>query len=206
MIKLHRSPMTRSLRIVWLLEELGLAYELDSVAFERPTGKPFAQKTPTGKVPTLEDDGVTPFESGAILEYILERYGKGQLAPAVGSPLRGPFLQWVHFAESTAFGGLGNIAWHTLTRQDADRVADAMSDYRSWATAALDVLERELAGREFVLGAGFSGADVMLGYTLLVARAFGVLSAGHPAANAYLDRLVARAYGRRRAESPGDSS
>jgi glutathione S-transferase len=192
-IKLYHSPWSRSVRIVWLLEELGLPYELRSVQLEPPAPKPFAQKTPFGKVPAIEDGETAMFESGAILEYILDKYGAGRLSPPRDSALRGPFLQWVHFADSTAFAGLGNIAWHTMFRQDAQKVPEAISDYRMWAGAALDVLESALAGRDFVLGAEFSGADVMLGYTLLVAKSFGVLSGdAHPNVEAYLRRLTAR--------------
>ena len=84
MITLYHAPLSRSVRIVWLLEELGLPYELRTVALESPAPKPFAQKTPSGKVPTIEDGGVALFESGAILQYVLEKYGDGRLAPAAG--------------------------------------------------------------------------------------------------------------------------
>lgn len=193
MIRLYHSPWSRSVRIVWLLEELGLPYELKSAPLAPPTPKPFAQHTPFGKVPAIEDGATTMFESGAILEYILEKYGDGRLAPPSDSPLRGPFLQWVHFAEATAFSGLGNIAWHTMFRQDAEKLPEAIADYRTWAAAGLDTLESALAGREYVLGAEFSGADIMLGYTVLIARSFGVLSAQtHPNVDGYLERLTAR--------------
>jgi glutathione S-transferase len=192
MIKLYHAPLSRSVRILWLLEELGLPYQLESSPLEPPAPRPFAQRTPSGKVPTIEDDGITIFESGAILEYVLERYAKGRLAPAPGSPLRGPFLQWIHFAEATLFPGLGNIAWHTRFKQDAEAVAGAIADYRSWAEAGLDSLERQLDGKPFVLGEDFSGADIMLGYTLLVAKAFGVLTDAYPLTDAYLGRLTER--------------
>jgi len=192
MLTLYHAPLSRSVRIVWLLEELGLPYELRAAPLEPPSPKPFAQKTPTGKVPTLEDGGTVLFESGAILEYVLERYGNGRLAPPVGSTLRAPFLQWVHFAEATAFTGLGNIAWHTRFKLDADRVADAVADYRRWAEASMDVLERALADREYLLGAELSGADIMVGYTVLVAKALGVIGESHPAVGAYLARLTER--------------
>ena len=191
MIKLYHAPLSRSVRVVWLLEEMGLPYELRAAPLEPTMPKPFAQKTPTGKVPTIEDDGVTMFESGAILEYVLEKYGGGRLAPAPGSPLRGPFLQWVHFAE-TAFTGLGNIAWHTRFKQDADRVADAVADYARWAEASLDALERELADKPFLLGDEFSAADIGIGYTVLVAKALGLVGEAHPAVDAYLARLTER--------------
>jgi glutathione S-transferase len=191
-IKLYHSPLTRSVRVLWLLEEMGLPYELQAAPLEPPAPKPFAQKTPTGKVPTIEDDGVTIFESGAIVEYLLEKYGNHGLAPAVGSPLRGPFLQWVHFADATAFTGLGNIAWHTRFKGDAERVADALADYRAWAEASLDSLERNLRGKNYLLGAEFSAADVMVGYTVLVAKAMGLIGAEHPSVDAYLARLTER--------------
>jgi glutathione S-transferase len=191
-IKLYHAPLSRSVRVLWLLEELGLPYELHAAPLEPPAPKPFAQNTPSGKVPTVEDDGVTIFESGAIVEYLLEKHGSQGLAPPVGSPLRGPFLQWVHFADATAFTGLGNIAWHTRFKGDAERVADALADYRMWAEAALDTLERTLRDREFLLGAEFSAADVMVGYTVLVAKAMGLVGEDHRAVDAYLARLTER--------------
>lgn len=191
MLTLYHSPMARSARIYWLLEELGVPYELRPVAFVPPE-RPFSQATPTGKVPTLEDGDVTLFESGAILEWILERHGDGRLAPSPGSPERARFLQWIHFAESTAFAGLGNIAWHRMRRKDADELPTAMADYTAWTTAALDVVEQALAEGPYLLGQEFSGADVMVGYTVQIAAWFGLVGAAHPRVAAYLARLAAR--------------
>jgi glutathione S-transferase len=191
MITLYHAPLSRSLRIVWLLEELALPYQLERMEFVPPE-RPFGQRTPTGKFPTLVDGDVTIFESGAIVEYVLERHGGGRLAPAPGTPSRGPYLQWVHFAEATAFPPLGNLAWHRMRRNDAESMPTAIADYTSWAEASLDALEHALDGREFLLPEGFSGADVMMGYTLWVARAFRILDDRHPAMDAYLTRLLAR--------------
>ena len=193
MLKLYHAARTRSVRIYWLLEELGVPYELEMVAFKPPLppAKPFAQSSPFGKVPALQDGDVKMFESGAILEYILERYGRGRLAPPPGTPLRGPFLQWVHFAEATAFPPLGNIAWH-MFKQDADSIPDAIADYRRWAGAALDVLEQALSGNEYLLGAEFSGADIMMGYTVQCAKWFGLLTDSYPNLAGYLARLETR--------------
>ena len=193
MIKLYHSPRTRSVRIYWLLEELGVPYELEVVAFKSPLppAKPFAQRSPFGKVPALQDGDLEMFESGAILEYILERYGQGRLAPAPGTPRRGPFLQWVHFAEATAFPPIGNIAWHVV-KQDAERIPSAIADYRTWAGATMDVLEQALSGNQYLLGADFSGADIMMGYTLECAKWFGLLTDDYPNLIEYLARLEAR--------------
>ena len=191
MIKLYHAPLTRSVRIYWLLEELGIAYELETVSFRSDT-IPFGQATPVGKLPAIQDGDLTMFESGAILEYIIERYGKGRLAPPPGSSLRGQYLQWVHFAEATAFPPLGNLAWHVLFKKDAETIPTAMADYRRLAAAALQVVETALTHREFLLESGFSGADIMMGFTLGCARMLGALTERFPNATAYLKRLEAR--------------
>ena len=185
MIRLYHAPLSRSVRIVWLLEELGLPYELETAELVTPTPEPFAQKTPFGKVPALEDGDVVMFESGAILEYLLERYGGGRLAPPPGSPQRGAFLQWVHFAEGTAFSGIGAIAWHTRFREDADQMPQAIEDYRTWATKSLELVEQTLVDGDYLLGSEFSGADIMVGYTVLAAKALGVIGDGFPNLDAY---------------------
>lgn len=191
MIKLYHASLTRSVRIMWLLEELGLPYELTTETFVPPS-KPFSQATPSGKFPVIQDGDVTMSESGAILEYILERYGNGRLAPAIGTPDRAAYLQWIHFAESTAFPPLGQIAFHTLFKPEAERIPAVVTDGRATAKAALDVLEKALAGREYLVGKELTGADVMMGYTLMVASYVGVLETDHPNVSAYFARLSAR--------------
>jgi glutathione S-transferase len=191
MIKLYHAPFTRSVRIYWLLEELGIPYQLETVSFQS-NAIPFGQASPAGKFPAIQDGDLTMFESGAILEYIIERYGKGRLAPAPDSSLRGRYLQWVHFAEATAFPPLGTLAWHMIFKKDADTIPTAIADYRGLATAALRVVESALDRQEYLLESGFSGADIMMGFTLAVAKALGVLTDQFPNVAAYLQRLEAR--------------
>ena len=190
-MKLYHAPHTRSMRVLWLLEELGAPYDLETVDFVTPK-TPFTQRTPSGKFPVLEDDGVVIFESGAIVEYIVERYGKGRLAPPIGSPLRGPYLQWIHFAEATAFPPLGDIVRHSFFKPEGERIPAVVEDGRERAIATLAVLERSLDGKEWLLGAEFSAADVMMGYTLHAAKLFGLLEGRFPNLNGYVDRLEAR--------------
>ena len=191
MIKLYHAQLTRSIRIMWLLEELGIPYELVTVAFKPPRHS-FEQDTPTGKFPALEDDGLVLSESGAILEYLIERYGRGRLAPPVGSPDRGPYLQWVHFAEATAFPPIGDVARHTMFLPEAERIPQVAADGRVRTTNALDVLERGLAGREYLVGKDLSGADIMMGYFLMAARMLGIVGDQHRNVAAYWERLAAR--------------
>jgi glutathione S-transferase len=190
-LKLYHAPITRSIRIRWLLEELGLPYELATIEFVPPSA-PFTQHTPTGKFPALEDGEVVMFESGAILEYVLERYGNGRLAPTVGTPARAAFLQWVHFSEATLMPPLGQLAWNLIFKSEAERNVGAVAEARRMAAAALQVVERALAGKDYLLGADFSAADIMMAYGLQSARGFGVLGDEHPGLGRYLARLEAR--------------
>lgn len=191
MLTLYHAPRTRSVRILWLLEELGLDYELRKVDFVPPS-QTFSQRTPLGKLPVIEDGDVVICESGAILEYVLERYGDGRLAPPVDSSLRGPFLQWIHFAEGTAYPPLGTIIWHSFYKRDASELPSVIDDARGRARSALDFLAKALSGREYLVGDEFSAADIMMTFTLEVARVLGVLDEGYPELSRYLSRMQER--------------
>jgi glutathione S-transferase len=193
-MKLYHCPQTRSIRIFWLLEELGVPYELVRLDFTPASLKDpeYLKVNPLGKIPSIQDGDLTMFESGAILEYILEKYGKGRLAPAPGAPARGPFLQWVHFAEATAMPPLADIAQHSLFKPESERLPAVVADARKKVVAVLDVIEKALAGKQYLLGAEFSAADIMMGYSLLLTKWFGLLSDTYPNVVAYLQRLEQR--------------
>ncbi|MGH2901220.1 MAG: glutathione S-transferase family protein [Solirubrobacteraceae bacterium] len=193
MLKLYYAPRTRSLRIAWLLEELGLPYDLERGEFSPPARAFFVQKTPLGKFPTLEDGELVMCESGAIMEYILERYGNGRLAPAIGSPKRGAFLQWLHFAEGTAFPPVGIVIWLTRYRDDGAHHAELLANARERAAAGFEFLQRELGTKAWILGDEFSAADIALGFTLGAAVMLGAIDITRFAPlDAYLARLQAR--------------
>ena len=192
MLRLYYAPRTRAVRVRWLLEELGLPYELERVPFVAPSGGFFAQATPSGKVPVLEVDGVAFGESGAILEYLVERYDDGRLAPPVGAPARGLYLQWLHFAEGTASVPLSTILWHTVYKGDAAEVPTVMADARDRAHTTLMVVERALDNSEYLPGPSFTAADIQLHFTVAAARVLGVLDDRHPNLGAYLERLAQR--------------
>jgi glutathione S-transferase len=141
MIRLWFAPRTRAVRVRWMLEELGLPYELRRVTFNVPT-QVFVQDTPFGKLPVLQDGDLTMIESGAMIEYVLERYGDGRLAPPVGSPDRGEFLQWLHYAEGTAFPPVGVIVWHQLYQGDAAAIPTVIDSARERARASIALVER----------------------------------------------------------------
>lgn len=191
MIKLYHVPGTRSVRVLWLLEELGLPYQLAEVAAS-DFRQPYSLNTPTGKVPVIEDEGQTISESGAIVEYIVERYGEGKLAPAIGAPGRGAYLQWLHFGETGLLPSMSLIFQHTVVKPEGERFAAVAEDARRVLQAGLRLLERGLEGKNYLVGNDFTAADIMVGYALIPMRKMGLLGAEYPLIDAYLDRLLAR--------------
>jgi glutathione S-transferase len=190
LITLYHAPFARSVRVLWLLEELGVPYALKTLPPISAT-TPFSQDTPTGKIPTLEDGGLVMCESIAILEYVLDRYGDGRLAPPRTSPAWGSFLQWLHYAEATAFPPLGYIARHSFALPEAERIPESAAENRRLAAKVLALPERVLAASPYLVGGEFGAADVAMGYTVGTAKLLGLLGE-LPALSAYFDRLAER--------------
>jgi glutathione S-transferase len=190
MITLYHAPYSRSVRVLWLLEELGVPHQLRTLS-PIATTTPFSQQTPTGKVPTIEDDGLVMCESIAIMEYILDRYGDGRLMPARGTREWGLLLQWMHYSESTAFPPLGYIARHSFALPAAERIEKSRDENLALAARVLALPERVLGDSEYLLGHEFTAADIAMGYTIGTARLLGILDAS-PNLVAYLGRLTAR--------------
>ena len=114
MLKLFHVPGTRSTRIIWLCEELGVPLDIERVSFspEFRMSREWLTKNPLGKVPALEDGELSMFESGAMVQYILDRYGKGLLQPMAGTPEHALYMQWSWFGEATFARPLGEIVNH----------------------------------------------------------------------------------------------
>lgn len=193
MLKLYHAKFTRSFRVLWLLEELGLPYEVKTLDFRAREHKSpaYLAVNPMGKLPAIEDGAVRMSESGAIIQYILETYGEGRLEPKPGTPERPVFLQWMHWPE-TAMVALGLLAAHTVLLPEENRdpkiAAWGAETWRDYAS----VLEAHLDGREYVTGAEFTAADVMLGYNLMVASLFRELPDSLTRVTEYYERLSAR--------------
>lgn len=194
MITLYHAPRSRSVRIYWLLEELGVPYEV-KIPFSSPTAPKspeYLKLNPLGKVPTIEDGDLAMFESGAIVEYLIEKYGKGRFAPAPGTPERGKYLQWIHFGEATAAPPLADIVVHTLFKPEAERLPAVVEDGKRRVGLVLGVLDKELVGKDYLLGSEFTGADIMVGYALFLMKLLGLMSDEYPNVVAYLARLQQR--------------
>jgi glutathione S-transferase len=174
MILLHHVPLSRSFRILWLMTEMGLdfeiaAYSIRDGSLRRPD---YLTKSPAGRVPALEIDGTTLFESGAITEYLCETRPEHGFGRAAGDPERVQYLEWLHYAETMAhlIANL-NLQWVFL-RDPAMRSPTLLKMDTRRLALTLAPLEAALAGRDYLLPSGFSGADTMLGYNLLAVPRF----------------------------------
>lgn len=192
-MKVYHAPNTRSVRAVWLLEELGLDYEIEFHKLGDPKMRSpeYLKVHPMGRVPALEDDGQVIFESGAITQYVLAKYGNGQLAPDTASPEFGNYLQWLHYAEGMIMPPVNVIVVETIllpadrrNQTNVDRAVKLLS-------RMLTAVDQRLEGREYLAGE-FSGADIMSGHATIVANRLGADVSDKPNVAAYIDRLQAR--------------
>jgi glutathione S-transferase len=167
MITIHHAPGTRGFRVIWLCEELALPYRIRKVDFsaEYRASPQWRRMNPVGKVPVMVVDGLTMFESGAMVQYLLERHGQGRLEPRRDDALYGVFLQWCWFAEATFGRATGELANHKRAFAGALE-AHVMEEMRGRARTCIAALEQGLEGRLHLLGDDFTAADVMMGYTL----------------------------------------
>ncbi len=193
MIRLHHVALSRSFRILWLLTEMGLdveivAYSITDGSLRRPD---YLAKSPAGRVPALEIDGRVLFESGAITEYLCETRPEHGFGRAPGHAERVPYLEWLHYAETMAhlIANL-NLQWVFLRAPSMRSPTLLKLDTRRLALT-LEPLEAVLAGQDYLLASGFSGADTMLGYNLLAAPHFVRLDP-FPNLRAYIARCAAR--------------
>ena len=191
MLTLYHAPFSRSLRVRWLLEELGLEYRLEKRTFAELKRPEYLALHPLGKVPALSDGAVVLFESGAILQHLLERYGEGRLEPKPGTPERALFWQWFHYAEASVAPPLGWIVRHTVLLPEGERIPAVAAGARAQALQALAPVERALEGRSWLLP-DFSAADVMMGYSVKLASLMRLLDGGTPNLAAYLARCEER--------------
>jgi glutathione S-transferase len=204
MITVHHLNNSRSQRVLWLLEELGLRYEVKRYERNRTTmlaPPELKQVHPLGKSPVITENGKTIAETGAIIEYVLERYGNGRLIPAPGSDDRLQFTYWLHYAEGSAMtplllklvfmrmplsapallrGIVKNIA-----KQGEARVADPGIKMH------VDYWDAELAKSEWFAGDAFTAADIMMSFPLEAAAQRGDAKS-RPMVKAFLDKIHAR--------------
>ena len=194
MLKIHHGKHTRSLRVVWIAEELAVTYESHHVPFDPATLKSdaFLSISPFGALPAIEDRGVRMVESGAICQYLTERYGKAPFRRELGDPDYPVYLQWLHAGEATMTPPLANIAQHTSIRPQAMRIPQVAAEAVETFRERLHVLDAHLSGKHYILGADMSAADVMVGYALHLAALFRLMDDAPAHVSAYWKRLQER--------------
>jgi glutathione S-transferase len=191
MLTVHHLNESRSQRVVWLLEELAIPYELKTYARNATTrlAPPELKAVhPLGKSPVISDGGLTVIETGAIIDYIIRHHGGGRMQPAAGTADYDLYQQWLHYAEGSAMLPL-------MLNMYVGRLKEAGAPLHprieSEITNHLGFVDDALKGREFFVGGGLTGADVQMSFVAEVARAQGKL-ASYPGFNAWLDRMHAR--------------
>jgi len=171
-ITVYHLPRSRSMRVLWLLEELGLPYNVESLDYVPGIfgGKEYTKIHPLNKVPAIKDGDMVMYESIAIMQYIMDTNATGKLAPAIDDPEYGPYLQWLHYGEST----LAPVIAALMYQRHFFPVDKRSKDVKVWAEAELakvfSMLETQLDDHDYILKSGFSAADISVGYCLLLAR------------------------------------
>jgi glutathione S-transferase len=217
MITVHHLNNSRSQRILWLLEELGLEYEVKR--YERDLKTMLAPASlravhPLGKSPVITDGDVTLAESGAIVEYLFERYGDGRLVPPAGTPERLRYTYWLHYAEGSAmpplvlkliFTQIPRAPMPALVRPIVRRIAAGVLRTFVEPQIALHVayMEGELARHTWFVGEELTAADIHMSFPIEGAAARGGLGATRPKLSAFLERIHARPAYRRALERGG---
>ena len=202
MIRVHHLNDSRSQRILWLLEELELPYELTRYQRDAKTrlAPPELKAVhPLGKSPVMEDGNVKIAESGAIVEYLIARHGRGRLGPAPDSDSWPAYVELLHYAEGS---GMLPLMLNLYVMRLGEAGAPLHKRIHAEIDNQLAYLADVLGERPFLLGEAFTGADVQMIFVFEVARAFGKLEA-HANLSAYLDRMHAREAWKRALEKGG---
>ena len=215
MLTVHHLNNSRSQRLLWLLEELGLAYEI--VRYQRlPDMRAPAELRaihPLGKSPVIIDNGNTIAESGAIIEYLIETYGQGRLIPPPKTPERLRYTYWMHYAEGSAMPPLLlKLLFTVMPKRAPALLRPVVRKVSTQVLTALvtpqlkqhmDFWEAELSKSEWFAGEAFTAADIQMSFPLEAAAARAGLEQRHPKAIAFLDRIHARPAYQRALEKGG---
>ena len=194
MLTLYHCANARSFRPLWTLEELGLPYDLKMLPFPpRFLKRDYLEINPLGTIPLLIDGDTRMTESAAICQYLATRYGPSPLAVNVDEPDYGAFLNWLHFGEATLTFPQTLVLRYRRMEPPERRLPQAADDYAQWYRSRLRAVDRALGdGREWLAAGRFTGADISVGYALLLARSLGLDVDLPPAIAAYWERLSAR--------------
>lgn len=197
MITLHHCPQSRSMRTLWLLGELGIEHRVIVHPFDKSLRKPaFLAVSPAGRVPALEIDGTCMTETGAITEYLCERFSADEMGRRPGHGERKDWLVWVHFAETISQHAAALTQQHVVLYEDHMRSPIVMKLEAARLGKCYDAIEGHLSAEghygDYFLASGFSAADVSVGQAVYMARHFAPLD-HHPATARWYALITERA-------------
>ena len=193
MLTLHFAPNSRAGRILWLLEELQLPYKLNRMDFHPKDLKSDEPRSrhPLGRVPVLDDGDVSIYESGAIVEYVLERHKNAGMKPSTDAPEFPAYLQWFHYCEGMVMPPVNTIVVQTVLLPAARRDETALAQAQKLLNRSLVPVEEALEGKEYLIG-DFSAADIMLGHACFMANRLGCVTQEMANLKSYVARIAQR--------------
>jgi glutathione S-transferase len=193
-MQLYHTAHSRSMRVLWLLEELGLDYDANMLPFDARalTLADHLNVGRLGELPVLIDAGVSMTESIAIIHYLINRYGDSQLAPDRESDDYGAYLEWIQFAESKLMAPLSQWLQHTQLLPPAERSDDIAAKGRMAFEYFAARIDDAVADHDYLLDNAFTAADIVVGHALFLADHYGGFPADLPNLRAYYERLRAR--------------
>lgn len=191
-MKVFFAPNSRAVRTVWLLEEIGLPYELErfTLGQKEMRGPEYAKVNRNGRVPTLVDGDVTISESTAIAQYLAAKHAPN-LVPVTDNPNFPTYLQWLHYAEGMIMPPINNYVVETILLPPERRNDEIAARSLKLLNRVLGAAEEHMAGREFLAG-DFTIADTITGHAVIVSRRLGADFSKLPNLSAYADRLESR--------------
>ena len=193
MLKVHFVAGTRAGRVVWLLEELGLEYEVNIMPFTKEGLKSPEHRArhSLGRVPVLEDGDISIFESGAIIDYVLERHKNGGLKPSSDAPEFPFYLQWYHYCEGMVMPPMNQIVVQTILLPPDRRDETVLNQAKNLLTKSLAPVNEILTDQDYLIG-DFSAADMMLGHSCFMANRLGCVNDEMSNIKDYVARIADR--------------
>ena len=193
MLKVHFAPNSRAGRIIWLLEELELPYEVNKMDFHPKDLKSDEHRSrhPLGRIPVLDDGDVRIYESGAIVEYVLERHKNGNLKPDVSSNNYPDYLQWFHYCEGMVMPPINTIVVQTILLPEDRRDETVLNQAKKLLSKSLEPVNEALEGKEYLIG-DFSAADIMLGHACFMSYRLGSIDSEMKNLKKYVENISNR--------------
>ena len=193
-MKLYYARESRAVRVAWVLEELGLEYDVHKFSLgDRSMREPaYLSLHPMGRVPTLEDGKIRLFESGAIVQYILEKYGNGRFVPRSNNSNFASYLQWFHYAEGMIMPPMNTLVVETILLPPERRIEINVKRASKLLNQMLRAVNENLSDKAYLVGPELTAAEFMTGHAVIMSQRLGIDMQDKPYLIEYIKRLETR--------------